>query len=183
MMVMLKSEQFTVWTECASSMKMLIIGKVQCEGPVCALYRIPLAPSPPAMTPQEHHGPAAAGPWAAPDPAPLWPWRCSALCRCPCTYLLNISCPENTLFGGLDEGHSSWLSAGNSPCPRNRTNKKKETRTLWADWSSSFKELISCFRYWTSDSFTLSITWRTRTWKMRLKTRSNRLLLPGINIL
>lgn len=31
--------------------------------------------------------------------------------------------------------------------------------TLWAAWSSSFRELISCFRYWTSDSFTLNITW------------------------
>uniref|UniRef100_A0A0E9VW03 Uncharacterized protein n=1 Tax=Anguilla anguilla TaxID=7936 RepID=A0A0E9VW03_ANGAN len=30
--------------------------------------------------------------------------------------------------------------------------------SLWAAWSSLFRELISCFRYCTSDSLTRSIT-------------------------
>lgn len=67
-------------------------------------YRILLAPPPPATAPPEPHGPAAAGLWAGPGPALLWPWRYSALCRCPCTYLLHIFCPENTMVGSWDKG-------------------------------------------------------------------------------
>lgn len=74
-------------------------------------YHILLAPPPPATAPREPREPAAAGLWAGPDPALLWPWRCSALCRCPCTYLLHIFCPENTMFGSSDKGYSCRLSA------------------------------------------------------------------------
>lgn len=113
-------------------------------------YRIPLAPPPPATTPRAPRVPAAAGLWAGPDPALLWPWRCSAPCRCPCTYPLHISCPENTSFDSSDKGA---LVLGIHNCLWTEL-------TLWAAWSSSFRELISCFRYWTSDSFTLSITYK-----------------------
>lgn len=66
-------------------------------------YRILFVPPPRVRTPREPPGPAAADLWGGIDPALLWPWQCSAQCRCPCTYLLHISCPENTMFGSWDK--------------------------------------------------------------------------------
>lgn len=51
------------------------------------------APSPPAWAPPAPPVPAAADLWVGPRPGLLWPWRCSAPCRCPCTCLSHTSYP------------------------------------------------------------------------------------------
>lgn len=54
---------------------------------------LPAAP-PPAWALPVPRGPAVAAPAAAQDLARPWPSRCSARCRCPCTYLSHTFYPR-----------------------------------------------------------------------------------------
>lgn len=96
----------------------------------------------------EHDEPVSGFLSARPSLSLFWPLWCSARCTCPCTSWWRSSCPVALqMLGSLPVFDSQLLFI------------KCVTLTLWADCRSSLRDVISCFRHWTSDSFTRRVIW------------------------